>query len=73
MVSLQIKYLRSLVRSPVQELRANRVAELVRGAVEGEERCPEVGCCWLAVGSCSWHAGDWSNSLVVVVIVSASS
>ena len=44
MVSLQIKYLRSMVRSPVQELRANRVAELVRGAVEGEERGPEVGC-----------------------------
>ena len=67
MVSLQIKYLRSMVRSPVQELRANRVAELVRGAVEGEERCPAVGCCWLAVGSCSWHTGDWSNSFVVVI------
>ena len=67
MVSLQIKYLRSMVRSPVQELRANRVAELVRGAVEGEKRGPEVGCCWLAVGSCSWHTGDWSNSFVVVI------
>ena len=66
MVSLQIKYLRSMVRSPVQELRANRVAELVRGAVEGEERGPEVGCCWLAVGSRSWHASDSSNSFVVV-------
>ena len=42
-LQLQIKYFYSMVRAPVQELRANWVAELVSGAVEGEERCPAVG------------------------------